>query len=123
MSPGTGFRFLNRRRWLLPGMALVAFGAMIASGNAATLTVTNTNDSGPGSLRQALLNANSAPDDDTVVFDLPAGAERVIRLTTNGVTASKNVMVLNDRPGDLPITIEAVVTGAGLYSCLATQLQ
>ena len=41
--------------------------------NSKTLTVTNTNDSGPGSLRQAMLDANlatSAPP-DTILFKIP----------------------------------------------------
>jgi hypothetical protein len=37
------------------------------SAHAAIITVTNTNDSGPGSLRQAV---RSAQDGDTIVFDL-----------------------------------------------------
>ncbi|NQT96128.1 MAG: choice-of-anchor D domain-containing protein [Candidatus Marinimicrobia bacterium] len=34
-------------------------------------TVTNTNDSGPGSLRQAILDANSSTGIDTIRFDIP----------------------------------------------------
>ena len=37
------------------------------SAHAAVITVTNTNDSGPGSLRQAV---GSGQDGDTIVFDL-----------------------------------------------------
>lgn len=33
-------------------------------------TVTNTNDSGPGSLRQAMLNANAHPGADTIAFQI-----------------------------------------------------
>jgi hypothetical protein len=40
---------------------------------AATVVVTNTNDSGPGSLRQAILDANAAPGDDVIGFDIPPG--------------------------------------------------
>ena len=39
-----------------------------------TYTVTNTNDSGAGSLRQALSEAASHAGPDTVVFNIPAGA-------------------------------------------------
>ena len=37
--------------------------------SAATFTVTNTNDSGAGSLRQAVLDSNSATTSDTIEFD------------------------------------------------------
>ncbi|MBS1796066.1 MAG: hypothetical protein JSS81_19600 [Acidobacteria bacterium] len=37
------------------------------------LVVTNTLDSGPGSLRNALFTANFTPSDETVTFDIPAG--------------------------------------------------
>jgi hypothetical protein len=40
---------------------------------AATFTVTNTNDSGAGSLRQAILDANGTAGADTIAFDI-AGA-------------------------------------------------
>jgi hypothetical protein len=50
---------------LLAGLPLIARPAQ-----AATHTVTNTNDSGPGSLRQALINANN-PGPDTIAFNIP----------------------------------------------------
>lgn len=45
---------------------------------AATFTVTNTNDSGPGSLRQAMLDARAAVGNDTIVFAIGSG-HQVIR--------------------------------------------
>ncbi len=68
----------------------------------ATFTVTNTNDSGAGSLRQAVLDANAAPGDDVIEFDatvfgtaqtivLTGGALQVFnsgRLTINGTNAA-----------------------------------
>ncbi|MGD9564058.1 MAG: choice-of-anchor Q domain-containing protein [Pyrinomonadaceae bacterium] len=38
--------------------------------NAATYTVTNTNDNGPGSLRQAVLDANATAADDAIIFNI-----------------------------------------------------
>ena len=38
----------------------------------ATFTVTNTNDSGPGSLREAILDANGAAGETSIVFNLPS---------------------------------------------------
>ena len=51
-------------------LALFFAGATLLStsaASAATITVINTNDTGPGSLRQALVEAN---DGDTINFDL-----------------------------------------------------
>ncbi len=49
----------------------LAFGVCLASpALAATYTVTNTNDSGAGSLRQALLDANGAAGLDTIAFNV-----------------------------------------------------
>ncbi len=47
------------------------FGLLVSANNisAATFTVTNINDSGAGSLRQAVLDANAAATADTIVFD------------------------------------------------------
>ena len=36
-----------------------------------TFTVTNTNYSGPGSLRQAILDANASPSSDAIAFSIP----------------------------------------------------
>jgi len=37
-----------------------------------TFTVTNTNDAGAGSLRQAILNANAYPGSHSIIFNIPA---------------------------------------------------
>lgn len=62
---------------------------------AATYTVTNTNDSGAGSLRRAVLDANNAPTDDVISFAIPANdtncttnAVCTIRLTSGELTVS-----------------------------------
>jgi hypothetical protein len=45
---------------------------------AATFTVTNTADSGAGSLRQAILDANASPGLDTIAFDIPGAGVQTI---------------------------------------------
>jgi hypothetical protein len=44
--------------------------AFQASAKAATFLITNTNDSGPGSLRQAILDANTNNEEDFISFDM-----------------------------------------------------
>jgi uncharacterized repeat protein (TIGR01451 family) len=45
---------------------------------AATYTVTTTNDSGAGSLRQAILDANTTPGMDTIAFNIGGGGPQTI---------------------------------------------
>jgi 3-dehydroshikimate dehydratase len=53
-------------------VALALCGAAGAA-DAAVFVVNNTNDSGPGSLRQAILDSNRAPGPNVIEIDLPAG--------------------------------------------------
>lgn len=54
--------------------------------DAATITVTNTNDSGPGSLRQALRDAH---DGDTINL----AVRGTITLTSGGLPINKNIAI------------------------------
>lgn len=56
-----------------------------------TFTVLNTNDSGPGSLLQAIIDANSNPDASTINFD--AGVTGTIELLTVLPTISQSVTI------------------------------
>jgi len=60
-----------------------------AKGNrpATTITVTNGNDSGPGSLRQALADAN---DGDTINFD---PSVNIVTLTTAELVITKSITI------------------------------
>jgi len=63
--------------------ALIVTMSSAISAAAATFTVTNTNDSGAGSLRQAVLDANAAATADTIVFDpVVFGTPQTITLAT-----------------------------------------
>ncbi len=71
-------------------LVAAAFGLLpVQLGNAATITVTNTNDSGSGSLRQAIANAASG---DTIVFasNLTGGT---ITLTSGQLTINKRLTI------------------------------
>ena len=58
------------RRFPLALLLLLAASSLAG----ATFTVTNTNDSGAGSLRQAILDANANPGDDTIEFNVSGSA-------------------------------------------------
>jgi hypothetical protein len=45
---------------------------------ASTFTVTNTNDSGPGSLRQAILDANANSGTDSITFSIGTGLQTIV---------------------------------------------
>lgn len=50
------------------GLPLVVAAALVSNLHSATFTVVNTNNSGAGSLRQAILDANSNAGADTIAF-------------------------------------------------------
>jgi 3-dehydroshikimate dehydratase len=54
-------------------LAMLAVFACTVPARAATFSVTNTNDSGPGSLRQAILDSRATEGPHVIEFDLPAG--------------------------------------------------
>jgi len=64
--------------------------------HATTITVTNTNDSGPGSLRQALANANNG---DRINFAVTG----TIGLTSGGLVVTKNVTISGPGANQLSI--------------------
>ncbi|MGH7140512.1 MAG: choice-of-anchor U domain-containing protein, partial [Pirellulales bacterium] len=55
-------------------------------------TVTTTADSGPGSLRQAILNANANPGSD-ITFDLPGSGPQTIQLLSPLPAVTANVTI------------------------------
>ncbi len=57
---------------------------------ATTLTVTSASDSGPGSLRQAILDANVNEDFNFINFNIPGGCPRVIVPTSADLPAITN---------------------------------
>jgi hypothetical protein len=64
-----------------------------------TTLVTNTNDNGPGSLRQALADAH---DGDTINFD-PALNGRTIGLRTGELVIDKNIIINGPGPNSLGV--------------------
>src|SRR3712207_6180226 len=69
---------MNRILGLVAGAVLPA-GPLSGAPSAATFTVTTTADSGPGSLRQAIADANAAGTSDDIAFSIPGGGVQTIR--------------------------------------------
>ena len=63
-------------------MLLASAALALSPAYAATFSVTTTADSGKGSLRQALLDANATPGADTIAFAIPGSGEQRIALKT-----------------------------------------
>ncbi|MEH1922945.1 Calx-beta domain-containing protein [Nostoc sp.] len=66
-----------------------------------TYIVTNTNDSGAGSLRQAIINANNDPGIETIIFD------------TTGVFGDATPDTITLTSGELNITEGVIIQGTG----------
>ena len=71
----------------------------------AVFTVTNTADSGVGSLRQAILDANAAAGPDTIAFAIPGPGAHTISLLTSLPTATDSLTIDGyTQPGSTPST-------------------
>ncbi|HZE73418.1 MAG TPA: Calx-beta domain-containing protein, partial [Pyrinomonadaceae bacterium] len=75
---------------------LVLFAAILLTNiaaSAAVFTVSNTNAFGPGSLPQAILDANSNPGLDTIAFNIPGSGFHSISPTSTLPTISDPVVI------------------------------
>jgi len=82
--------------WSLPSIRALGLASvcwlMAERGLAVTFTVTNSNDSGPGSFQQAILDANASVGPDTIAFNIPGAGVHVLQpsqipmITANGLT-------------------------------------
>ena len=88
------------------------------------ITVTNPNDSGPGSLRQAILDANGQPGPThTINFSIPAGSQTINLLSSLPrattvpdvmvLDATQNVTVISPSASDQNNFGALIKTGAG----------
>lgn len=67
------------RLLLAASLIMTAFGCQSLG---ATFTVTVPDDAGPGSLRQAILDANATPDADAIVFNIPGPGPHTLSVAT-----------------------------------------
>src|SRR5436190_20655144 len=75
----------------------ILFFAVVFALRADTITVTSTNDSGPGSLRQALADVN---DGDTITFAVTG----TIGLTSDELFINKNITISGPGPSMLTVS-------------------
>lgn len=95
-SPSEALRLRTRQGAVAAATITVVGGTLVVGGqsaSAATFLVTNTNDAGAGSLRQAVLDANAAAGPDDITFD--AGlAGGTITLTSGDLRISDDLTIV-----------------------------
>ena len=92
-------------------LATALFIGLAGPAGATTLTVSNTLDSGAGSLRQAMINANAAAGADTINF--AAGVTGTITLASDLPDVTESLTITG--PGSAALTI----SGAGIHHAFA----
>ncbi|MFK7800507.1 MAG: choice-of-anchor Q domain-containing protein [Anaerolineae bacterium] len=71
---------------------LIALQLIYSTTSAATFTVTNTDDTGPGSLRQAITDTLTSPGSDRITFD-PALDGKTITLASGRLTLVEGISI------------------------------
>jgi hypothetical protein len=88
-----------------PYIVIASFALLTTPAQAATFAVTNTNDSGAGSFRQALVDANTAAGLDTIAFNIPGAGIHTITPTTLLPNITSPVFIDGyTQPGSIPNT-------------------
>jgi hypothetical protein len=83
-------------------LLLLALTALLPVARAATYTVTNLNDSGPGSLRQAVADANASAGADTITFQ--SGLSGTITLTSGEIAITEALTINGPGAGTLAVS-------------------
>jgi len=95
----------NTNGFTVPAAAIGAFQVVLPQ----TFTVTNTNDSGTGSLRDAITQANSVPNTaDTIVFSSLFNTPQTISLTSGQINVTDSVTITG--PGANLLTVRRDAT-------------
>ena len=92
--------------WLLLTL-IVSLAWPTSPARAAGFVVTNLNDSGAGSLRQAILNANAAAGADTITFSVTG----TIQLLSSLPDITDTAGLVIDGPGQKSLTLSAGYAG------------
>ena len=93
-------------------LTVLAVGHLVGPSllSAANFTVTNPDDTGPGTLRQAVTDANNSGEPPPgaghgILFDLPGDGPHIIALASELPAISNAIVILNDRAGDETVTV------------------
>lgn len=101
-------RYRRLGPWLMVLFACAAALTLLASpARAAELIVTNTNDTGAGSLRGAINTANTNNDSDTITFDIPNNSTITLmsgQLTIANDTGSPDLSIDGSRATNLTVS-------------------
>jgi parallel beta-helix repeat protein len=92
-------------------MLVLALVAGMTTAIAETITVTNTNNTGAGSLRQAILDANVDPSPTTILFNIPGSGAKTIVVPDGAlppITAPLSIIGDNAGTGQLIIENGAI---------------
>lgn len=90
---------------ILPLLFVVACTVQPTCAHAATFPVINTEDSGSGSLRQAIVNANTAGGTNTITFSIPGSGPHTIQLASQLPAIGGTLTVDGySQPGSTPNT-------------------
>src|SRR4026208_2309921 len=107
------YKILYNWMAVLLAFAIVLGALSVTVAHAAGFTVTNLNDSGSGSVRQAILDANASPATDTITFSV-----------SGTITLASSLPLINDRSG---LTIDGngqtiTISGNGAVQILTVEL-
>jgi IPT/TIG domain/S-layer homology domain len=83
----------SHARRVLSAQFVLMLSLCAASASATTYTVTNTADSGAGSLRQAITDANTNGGTDTIAFNIPGSGVHTINVPTALPTITSPVII------------------------------
>ncbi len=107
------FRGLRAPSRAISGLLLLLLAAVRAA-SADVFTVTNTDDSGTGSLRQAITDANATGGADSIVFAIPGAGQKTITVLSLLPIITETVSIDGGNSGDASNRVE--ITGGGALS-------
>jgi hypothetical protein len=122
MTYTNNFSIQSQPYLLFTVLILICFLSSLKVAKAATFTVINTDDSGTGSLRQAIIDANATSGTDTVAFSISSGVQTINPITQFPDITDPIVINGSTQPGfvgqPLIVIDGTLVTGSGNISCL-----